>query len=352
MKTRTRRPLVLITALIAGALALSGCAGSGAGEKVEVNNGKTKVNLILNWTPLADHAPYFLAKANGLYDDAGLDVNIEFGKGSADSAQRVATGQSDIAVSDTGSVVAASGMGAELLVVGMLFDKGPQAIWTTNASGITEPADLVGKKVGVPNGDTQKVLFPALAKANDFDASKVDFVNIAPTAKYGALSSNQVDAILDFTTGQPFVEKAVGADNAVVIPWADHGVNLYGNALVTTNKYAEVNADVLKKFLKATYTAWRETMEDPDAAIATMKKAVPEVDVPTFTANLTLVLDLFKSTHYAENGIGYMNEDRMCETVETVQEYVPVESKPECTDLYTNDYLTKVELPASMETTG
>lgn len=348
-----KRSMTLIAALITGALAIAGCAAGGAGGKAEKNDkGNVKVDLVLNWTPLADHSPYFLAKANGLYDDAGLDVNIEFGKGSADSVQRVATGQSDIAISDAGSVVAAAGKGAELLMVGMLFDKGPQAIWTTKAAGITKPQDLVGKKVGVPNADTQKVLFNALAEANDFAANKVQFVNIAPTAKYGALSSGKVDAILDFTTGQPFVEKAVGADNAVSVPWADYGVNLYGNALVTSKKYTENNADVLKKFLKATYQAWADTMNDPDKSIATMKQAVPEVDVPTFTANLALVLDLFKSKDYAEHGIGYMNEDRMCETVDTVQKYVPVDSKPTCTELFSNDYLSKVDLPKSMAPTG
>ena len=35
------------------------------------------VNLMLNWTPTADHAPLYFARAKGWYKDAGIDLNIE-----------------------------------------------------------------------------------------------------------------------------------------------------------------------------------------------------------------------------------------------------------------------------------
>ena len=56
-----------------------------------------KVNLVLNWVPTADHSPYFFAKQQGWYKQAGIDLNIEFGKGSALSAQKVGAGASSSA---------------------------------------------------------------------------------------------------------------------------------------------------------------------------------------------------------------------------------------------------------------
>ena len=44
------------------------------------------VNLILNWTPTADHSPFYYAKAQGWYEKAGIDLNIEVGKGSGISS--------------------------------------------------------------------------------------------------------------------------------------------------------------------------------------------------------------------------------------------------------------------------
>lgn len=52
------------------------------------------VNLILNWTPTADHSPYYYAKAQGWYEKAGIDLTIETGKGSGVSAAKVGSGTS------------------------------------------------------------------------------------------------------------------------------------------------------------------------------------------------------------------------------------------------------------------
>ena len=68
----------LLSAL--GAAAMLAAAPAGAAESV---------NLMLNWTPTADHSPIYFAKAKGWYSQAGLDVTIEAGKGSAVSAQRI-----------------------------------------------------------------------------------------------------------------------------------------------------------------------------------------------------------------------------------------------------------------------
>lgn len=52
------------------------------------------VNLILNWTPTADHSPFYYAKAQGWYEKAGIDLTIETGKGSGVSALKVGSGGS------------------------------------------------------------------------------------------------------------------------------------------------------------------------------------------------------------------------------------------------------------------
>src|SRR6202012_5184379 len=52
------------------------------------------VNLILNWTPTADHSPFYYAKAQGWYEKAGIDLTIETGKGSGGSALKVGSGGS------------------------------------------------------------------------------------------------------------------------------------------------------------------------------------------------------------------------------------------------------------------
>src|SRR3546814_6444176 len=49
--------------------------------------------LILNWIAGGDHAPYYYAEQEGWYDEAGLNLTIEQGKGSQLAAQRVEIGR-------------------------------------------------------------------------------------------------------------------------------------------------------------------------------------------------------------------------------------------------------------------
>src|SRR3546814_20988764 len=58
------------------------------------------VTLTLNWTPTADHSPYYFAEAQGWYDQAGIDLTIETGKGSGTTAQRVGVGNVEFGVAD------------------------------------------------------------------------------------------------------------------------------------------------------------------------------------------------------------------------------------------------------------
>src|SRR5258708_2133044 len=65
------------------------------------------VNLILNWTPTADHSPYYYAKAQGWYEKAGIDLTIETGKGSGVSAAKVGSGGAPFGVADLATMLVA-----------------------------------------------------------------------------------------------------------------------------------------------------------------------------------------------------------------------------------------------------
>src|ERR1051326_5228548 len=87
---------------------------------------KEKVTLALNWVPTADHAPYFYAKQQGWYDQAGIELVIENGSGSAVSAQRVGAGQSQFGIADMATALLARGKGANLVAIMTVYANSPQ----------------------------------------------------------------------------------------------------------------------------------------------------------------------------------------------------------------------------------
>jgi NitT/TauT family transport system substrate-binding protein len=86
-------------------------------------------------------------------------------------------------------------------------------------------------------------------------------------------------------------------------------------------------------------------MADPKAAMDILKKRVPEVDVEVMTPNMLIGLELMKTDRYAKNGIGWIDEKKMCDSVELVNTYMGLPKKVDCKSVYSTEFFTKVEMP-------
>jgi NitT/TauT family transport system substrate-binding protein len=307
-----------------------------------------KVVFALNWFAVGDHAAYWVALEKGYYKDKGLEVELQNSKGSGDSIAKVDTGRADIGLADSAVVIAAVARGAKVKVVGMVFDKTPLNVWSWKDAPITKPKDLEGKTVGAPPGDGQRQVFPAFARLHGIDVNKVTWVNIEPAAKVPALAERRVNAVADYTTGMPFYEKAMGKGNAVMMPWADHGFDMYSMSIMASEKTMKERAPALKAFLEASYLGWRDVMDNPKSALEIFKKRVPEIDLSIIEPNMMMGLELMKTERYAKHGIGWMEDKKMCASVDLVNTYMGVPKKVECQAVFTNEFLTKIELPKSM----
>ena len=305
-----------------------------------------KVVFALNWFAVGDHAAYWVALERGYYRTKGLEVELQNSKGSGDSIAKVDTGRADIGLADAVVIIPRIAQGAKIKVVGAVFDNTPLNIWTRKDTGIARPKDLEGKTLAAPPGDAQRQLFPAFAKLNGIDEARVQWVNIEPAAKFVALAEKRADAVPDYTTGQPFWEKAVGAQNLVRMPWSQFGFDTYSMSIFASEKTISERPKVLRDFVAASYQGWRDEMESPKAALEIFKKRVPDIDLALIEPNMMLGLELMKTDRYAKNGVGWIERAKMCRTTELINRYMPdMPRQVGCDEVFTNEFLTKVEPP-------
>jgi NitT/TauT family transport system substrate-binding protein len=304
-----------------------------------------KWTFALNWFPVGDHAAYWVALDKGYYKAKGLDVVLENSKGSGDTIAKVDTGRADAGLADAAVLIASKARGTTVKTIGMVFDKTPLNIFSLKSKPLAKPKDLEGATLGSPPGDAQRQMFPAFAKANGIDASKVSWVNIEPAAKIAAVVEKRMDGVSDYTTGLPLYEKAGGKGNIQMMPWANFGFDLYSMSIMASEKTMKEKPKQLKAFLEASYMGWRDVMADPKAAMAIFKKHVPEIDVDALTANMMMGLELMKTKQYAEGGIGSIDDKRMCASVDLVNTYMGLPKKVDCKDVYTKEFYTKIEMP-------
>ena len=79
------------------------------------------ISLILNWTPAADHSPFYYAKSQGWYEKAGIDLSIEVGKGSGVSSLKVGSGGAPFGISDLATMLVARSKGADAVALMSIY---------------------------------------------------------------------------------------------------------------------------------------------------------------------------------------------------------------------------------------
>ena len=226
-----------------------------------------KVDFILNWVPGGDHAPYYYAKKMGWYKDAGIDLNLEPGKGSAVAVQKVGAGANPIGLADMPNALVAARQGrrhGRRLQRLRQLAAGPVLAEELGHQGLK---DLAGKKIGNPAGDGARTMWPALAKANGIDPNSVTWVNIDANAKLAALKAKSIDATTSFYNIHHIFKRELGDDMGFVA-WKDAGLNPYGNSVIVNADYLKKNKPIVAAFVKVTQKAFAACVATPDAVRA------------------------------------------------------------------------------------
>jgi len=301
---------------------------------------KDKVNLLLNWVPTADHSPYYYAKAQGWYEQAGLDVSIESGKGSGVSAQRVGAGNTEFAIADMATALVAKSKGADLVAVMTVYANSPQGFYWLKSSGITGPKDFPGRKLGNPPGDASRVMWPAFAKQVGIATDSVTFVNVTPQAKVASLKSKAIDITSDFYNEHDLKVREFG-DDLGFVAWRNIGLNLYGNSIIVNGDYIAKNKDKVAKFVAVSQKAFAACVADVSPCLKALMGSVSGLDEANQRDQWNRIKELMTDPTTTGVALGAFDAKRMQADYEMVKTYFGMEKDFDIAKVYTNEFLDK-----------
>ena len=316
-----------------------------AGFAAAPSHAQTKVDFILNWVPGGDHVPYYYAKKMGWYKDAGIDLNIEPGKGSAVAVQKVGAGANPIGLADMPNALTLRGKGADTVGVFNVYANSPQGLYWLKSSGIKSVKDLAGKKIGNPAGDGARTIWPALAKANGMDPNSVTWVNIDANAKLAALKSKSIDATTSFYNIHHIFQRELGDDMGFVA-WKDAGLNTYGNTVIVNGDYLKKNKPVVAAFVKVTQKAFAECVRTPAPCVQALVEANGALQMENEATNWKLVQELMRDKLSETVALGILDDARMAADYEIVKTYLGLEKPFDVKTAYTNEFLDRsIKMP-------
>lgn len=332
--------------------ALQGVAGAMAGMLpafVSVDAwADDKINLTLPWIPEGEVAFMYAAKKQGFWSKRGLDVSITRGFGSGEAAKNVGLKRYEYGQADIGAMIKASAAGLPLISVAMVNQRSPVIILSLKGSGITKPKDLEGKRLGGAAAGAANNLWPAFARANNIDTSKIKMVSLQPGLNIQALANKDVDAVATvYQSSVPYLL----ADNTPydIIFYSAYGLDIYSLTFITPSDHLKNAPKQVAAFvegvmegLKFSYLNPQQTLEDFIAAIPESGKT--ERDRKITMSSLLINTAEGLTDEVRRNGLGWHDEAKVKRTLDIGNSYLKLPTLPPLDTVYTNQFVGGVKL--------
>ncbi len=310
---------------------------------------QTPVRFSLDWRWEGPAAPFAVALDKGYFKDEGLDVTIEPASGSREPISRVASGTYDAGLGDVNSLVRFrdENPDADIKAVMMIYDRPPFAIIGRKSRGISkEPSSLTGKKFGAPAADGAFAQWPIFREVNKVDETGMKFENVGFPVREPMLAQGEVDAVFGFSMSS-FINlksRGVPADDIVVLPMSDYGVDLYGNAIIVSQKFAQEKPEAVKGLLRAIMRGVQDTVKDPSSAVDAVIKRNDVAKKDVELERLKMALDQNMITPWVkENGFGGIDKARFAKALDQIGLTFTYKEKPSVESVFTEEFLSPAD---------
>ncbi len=357
---------------------------------VQAQDAPRDLTLFLTYVPNIQFAPVYVAIEKGYFADAGLNVTIQHGD-EPDGVNLIAANQLQFGVASGEQVIAARAQGRPVEFVYEWFQQYPVGVLVTDESGITSPAELAGKPIGIPglfgasytgviallaaNGLTEQDVqlqaigfnAPQVICVGGVQASVV-YVNNEPLQVEDRIAQNDCDGVTGITVfpvaaaadmvsnGIVTNEETIANDPALVTAFVaafDHGlrdsINNPSEAYLLSAKYVDglplpddlkttlENDAAMNAIVSGDATATRETVAQARAdLIAALEAQFDSTTLLQFRVLLSSI-DMWDADQ-----LGYTDPASWQLTADTLVSMGLLDAAPDLSGAYTNDFLPGV----------
>jgi putative hydroxymethylpyrimidine transport system substrate-binding protein len=257
----------------------SSSASAGSGNAAASSTPKQTQNLtvMLDWVPNPDHLALYTTLSKGYFKDQGLNVKLQPPSNVTDVAKLVATGNVPLGISYEPDTIIAGASNLPIVAVGALVPVALNSIIAPAKTGITTPAALKGKSVGVSGLESDDAFLKAISQKAGIPLDSIKKVNVGANL-LPSVVSGKVDSILGGYRNVEAVQVKDQGLNPTVIPVTQAGVPPYDELVIIANadklKSDPAYQQLVRNFLAGLAKGNALAVAQPAVGIDSMKEVI------------------------------------------------------------------------------
>lgn len=255
-------------------------------------DGLVKVKVQLNWFPDGEHAYWYLAKEEHLFEKHGFAVEIVGGRGSELAAKMLAGRSVNFALIGPDALLAINQQGGSLKSLGVIYDKTPVVIYSLSDSKIDSFNDLAGKKLGVLIGSNTYIQYKGLI-SDGVIPTDIEEVPVDGRSGPELLNGKKIDALTYYGHYvDSFSQKYHDQYSYKQLKFSEV-LDMYGMVLATNEQtYRKLGPERIKEFVAIVREAISLANDDSEKAIRSLLREYSNLDAESEKAKLDSVLNM------------------------------------------------------------
>ena len=221
----------------------------------------TKVSMLLNWYPEAEHGGFYAAQVHGIYAKYGLDVEIRPGGKTTLVPQELTLGRIQFGVANADDVLIARSQDVPLVALMAPIQNGPRCIMVRKDSGISSFAEIKNMKLQI---DKSRPYVPFL-QSKGFLTEGVEIVPFFGTVDQ--LVAGPGVATQGYNFSEPFTAREKGIE-VTELMMSDIGYNPYCSLLISTEAYVAGHNSICERMTRASMEGWKKYLQSPSESNA------------------------------------------------------------------------------------
>ncbi len=286
-----------------------------------------------HWIPQSQFAGYMVAQDKGFYREAGMDLDLLCGGPGKDCLASVGGGKITFCTSWLSSAIEKRADGVPLVNIGQIVQTSALLIVAMRNSGIREPKDLNGKKLGFWTGEFNVPLIAFLTK-HDLKLTVIPNYTTVTIFREGAVDAF---AAMWYNEYHTILDSGFNPDELTVFRLGDLGVDFPEDGLYCMEETFRADPELCRAFVAASLKGWLYAFDHEDEALDIVMKYAQATATGTNRAHQRWMLRRMKDLIIPRghrNELGKLDHEAYMRVAEALQSMHLLSRLPQFDEFY------------------